>query len=205
MEPLRYMKSISLKLKIIGGVILALLLIALASATYAWYVEKNKPPISKVEYIKVPEIKEVIKIKRVEIPIEKIVTIEKQVLIEKIKMPDWFRTDTNKQAIATAVIPAYEGNTNAVAVVDTQSGVGEIVVKQEELSLVGFANDKQIYTKAGYSTNSETQITIGAEWKFLRLGKIKVGAFGEGRAAFGNKETGDRHPVEAVAGVIVTY
>jgi hypothetical protein len=205
MEPLGCMKSISLKIKIIGGIILALLLLALSSAIYAWYVEKNKPPISKVEYIKVPEIKEVIKIKRVEVPIEKIVTIEKQVLIEKIKMPEWFRTDTNKQAIATAVIPAYEGNTNAVAVVDTQTGAGEIVVKQEELSLVGFTNDKGLYAKAGYSTNSETQITIGAEWKFIRLGKIKVGAFGEGRAAFGNKETGDRHPVEAVAGVLLTY
>jgi hypothetical protein len=199
------MKSISLKIKIIAGVVAGVLLLALMSATYAWYAEKNKPPVSKVEYIKVPEIKEVIKIKRVEVPIEKIVTIEKQVLIEKIKMPEWFRTDTNKQAIATAVIPAYEGNTNAVAVVDTQTGAGEIVVKQEELSLVGFANDKQIYAKAGYSTNVETQVTLGAEWKFIRVGKIKVGAFAEGRAAFGTREAGSRYPAEVVAGVLVTY
>jgi hypothetical protein len=205
MEPLGCMKSISLKIKIIGGIILALLLLALSSAIYAWYVEKNKPPISKVEYIKVPEIKEVIKIKRVEIPIEKIVTIEKQVLIEKIKMPEWFRTDTNKQAIATAVIPAYEGNTNAVAIVDTKTGVGEIVVKQEPLSLVRFANDRQLYGKAGFSTNKETQVTIGAEWKFVRVGKIKVGVFGEGRAAFGTEDTGSRQAVEAIGGVIVAY
>jgi hypothetical protein len=199
------MTSISVKIKIIGGVVLAFLLIALASAVYAWYTEKNKPPVSKVEYIKVPEIKEVIKIKRVEVPIEKIVTIEKEVLIEKIKMPDWFKTDTNKQAIATAVISPYEGNTNAIAVVDTSTGVGEIVVKQEELSLVGFVNDKQIYGKAGYSTNKETQITIGADWRFARIGKIKVGVFGEGRAAFTHGEVGNRYPVEAVAGVILTY
>lgn len=199
------MASISLKIKIIGGVILLLLLLALMSATYAWYIEKNKPPVSKVEYIKVPEIKEVIKIKRVEVPIEKIVTIEKQVLIEKMKLPDWFRTDTNKQAIATAVIAPYEGNTNAVAVVDTQSGVGEIVVKQEELSIAGFSNDKQLYAKAGYSTNVETQVTLGAEWKFIRVGKIKVGAFAEGRAAFGTQEAGSRYPVEALAGIILTY
>jgi hypothetical protein len=199
------MTSISLEIKIIAGAVVLFLLVALSSAIYFWYVEKNKPPVSKVEYIKVPEIKEVVKIKRVEIPIEKIVTIEKQVLIEKIKMPDWFKTDTNKQAIATAVIEPYEGRTNAIAVVDTSSGVGEIVVKQEELSPVGFTNAKQIYGKVGYSTNSETQITIGADWKFARVGKIRVGVFGEGRAAFGNKETGDRHPVEAIAGVILTY
>lgn len=199
------MASISLKIKIIAGLVIGLLLLIASSTIYFWYQEKNKPPVSKVEYIKVPEIKEVIKIKRVEVPIEKIVTIEKEVLVEKIKMPEWFRTDTNKQAIATAVIAPYEGNTNAIAVVDTKSGVGEIVVKQEELSLVGFANDKGLYAKAGYSTNAETQITIGADWRFARIGKIKVGVFGEGRAAFGNKETGNHQAVDAVAGVVITY
>jgi hypothetical protein len=202
---LRFMKSISLKIKIIAGAVAGVLLLALMSATYAWYAEKNKPPASKVEYIKVPEIKEVIKIKRVEVPIEKIVTIEKQVLVEKIKMPDWFKTDTNKQAIATAVIPSYEGNSNAIAVIDTSNGIGEIVVKQEELSFAGFTNAKQIYGKVGYSTNQETQVIVGADWRFARVGKIKVGVFGEGRAAFGYKETGNRYPVEAVAGVILTY
>ena len=183
MERLSYMGSISLKIKIIGGVIVGVLLLALGSAVYAWYVERHKPPVSSVEYIKVPEIKEVVKIKRVEVPIEKIVTIEKQVLIEKIKMPEWFRTDTNKQAIATAIVEPYEGRTNTIAVVDTSTGVGEIVVKQEELSFAGFANDKGLYAKAGYSTNAETQITVGAEWRFFRVGKLRVGAFGEGRAA----------------------
>lgn len=199
------MANISLKIKIIGGVILALLVLALISATYAWYKEKTKPPVSSVEYIKVPEIKEVIKIKRVEVPIEKIITIEKQVLVEKLTLPDWFKTDTNKQAIATAVIEPYEGKTNTVAVVDTKSGVGEIIVKQEPISFVGFANDKGLYAKAGYSTNKETQITLGADWRFARIGKVKVGVFGEGRAAFGSQDTGNRQAVEAVGGVILTY
>lgn len=199
------MASISLKIKIIAGLVIGLLLLIASSTIYFWYQEKNKPPVSKVEYIKVPEIKEVIKIKRVEVPIEKIITIEKEVLVEKIKMPEWFKTDTNKQAIATAVIPAYEGKTNAVAVIDTQSGAGEIVVKQEELSLAGFVNDKQIYGKAGFSTNQETQIVIGADWKFARVGKIRIGVFGEGRAAFVHGEVGYRYPVEAVAGVLITY
>lgn len=205
MERLSYMESISLKLKIIGGLVLALLLIALASAVYAWYVERMKPPVSSVEYIKVPEIKEVIKIKRVEVPIEKIVTIEKKVIVEKLKLPDWFRDNEAKQAIATAVIEPYEGRSNAVAVVDTKSGEGEIIVRQEPLGLAGFVNDKRLYAKAGYSTNTEAQVTVGAEWRFFRVGSVKVGAFGEGRAAFGAREAGSRYPVEAVAGVLVTY
>lgn len=196
-----------LKTKIIIGSIGFLLLLACVSATYAWYHERNKPPVSKVEYIKVPEIKETVKIKRVEVPVTKVVTLEKEVVVEKLKMPDWFKADTNKQAIASASIPPYEGKTSTVAVIDTKTGVGEIVVKQEPLSLVGFANDKQLYGKVGYSTNQETQVTIGAEWKFFRMGKIKVGVFGEGRAAFpsSNASNGDRQNVEALGGLVITY
>lgn len=195
----------TLKTKIIFIIVGFFALIAFASMTYAWYVERNKPPVSKVEYIKVPEIKEVVKIKRVEVPVEKIVTIEKQVLVEKLKLPDWFKQDEHKQAIATAVIEPYKGKTNTVAVIDTDTGAGEIIVKQEPVSFAGFANDKQFYGKAGYSTNRETQITIGADWKFARLGALNIGIFGEGRAAFGSTDTGSRYPVEAVGGVILTY
>lgn len=196
-----------MKTKIIISAVIVFLSLALMSAVYFWYQERNKPVESKVEYVKVPEIKEVTKIKRVEVPIEKIVTIEKPVIVEKLQLPDWFRTDTNKQAIATATISPYEGKTHAVAVIDTKTGVGEMIVKQEPLSFVGFANDKGLYAKAGYSTNSEMQATIGAEWKFLRVGKIKVGVFGEGRAYFemGQNKENARQNVEAVGGVSIYF
>lgn len=194
-----------MKNNIIIGALSLFILLALSSAVYFWYKGNHQTPVSRIEYIKVPEIKETIKIKRIEVPVEKIVTLEKTVVVEKLKMPDWFKADANKQAIASAVIEPYEGKTNTVAIIDTKTGVGEIIVKQEPLSLMGFTNDKQLYGKAGYSTNSEIQVTVGAEWKFVRVGKIKVGVFGEGRAAFSSKDTGDRHPVEALGGIIVTY
>lgn len=190
--------------KIIISFLIVLVLGAVSSSLYFWN-KSQTAPASKIEYIKVPEIKETIKIKRVEVPVEKIVTIEKKVLVEKMKLPSWINEDKNKQAIATAVIEPYEGKSHAVAIIDTASGAGEIVIKQEPLSLMGFCNNKQIYAKAGYTTNSETNITIGADWKFLRVGKIKVGVFGEGRADFNNKETKDHQNVEAVAGLVLTY
>lgn len=195
-----------MKMKIIIGAVIAFLLIALMSAVYAWYQERNKPPVSKIEYVKVPEIKEVVKIEKVKVPGPKeIVTIEKVKIVEKLKLPEWFASNTNEQAIATGVVPSYEGKTNVVATLNTETGVGSLIMKQEPQSLVGFANDKQLYAKAGYSTNKATQITIGADWKFFRVGKIKVGVFGEGRASFTSGETGSAYPVEAVGGVIVTY
>ena len=184
--------------------VIFLLLIAMSSAIYAWYTERNKPPVSQIEYVKVPEIKEVVKIKKVEVPgPERIVTVEKIKIVEKLNLPEWFSKDQDEQAIATGEVQPYEGKTNVVATLNTKTGVGGIIVKQEPLSFVGFANDKELYAKAGYSTNAEVQVAIGAEWKFVRIGKIKVGVFGEGRAYF--KNTSDRQNVEAIGGVVLTY
>lgn len=194
-----------MKTKIIAGLIIAFLSIALISAVSAWYKERNKPPVSKVEYIEVEKIKEIEKIKKVEVPIEKIVTIEKIKLVEKVKMPDWFVQNADEQAIASGIAPSHTEDTNVICTVNTKTGVGNLVMKQEPQKFMGLPNEKQIYAKAGYTTNKEAEVTIGADWKFLRIGKIKVGVFGEGRASIGNGETGNRYPVEAIAGVIVTY
>lgn len=191
-----------MKIKIIIGLIITLLSIGCISAIYAWYQERNKPPISKTEYIKVPEIKVVKEIQKIAIPgPEKIITIEKKVIEEKIKLPDWFKTDTNKQAIATAVISPYEGKTNTIAVLDTKTGIGEIVVKQEPLSFMGFVNDKELYFKAGYNTKRSTEIGIGGRWLFLRVGNFKLGGYAEGISEFNATSIDGR----ASAGLIITY
>lgn len=194
-----------MKTKIITGLIIVFLSIALLSAVYAWYQERNKPPVSKTEYIEVEKVKEVEKIKKVIVPIEKIVTIEKIKLVEKVKMPDWFVQNADEQAIASGIAVSHTEDTNVICTVNTKTGIGNLVMKQEPQKFVGLPNEKQIYAKAGYTTNKEAEVTIGADWKFLRVGKIKIGMFGEGRASIGNGETGNHYPVEAIAGVIITY
>ena len=183
--------------RIVSAILLGL---ALAAAGYFWYQSQYNPQIvTTIEYVSVPEIKEVIKIKRVEVPVEKIVTIEKEVLVEKIKLPEWFIENADKQAIATAVIPPYEGDTNAVAIVDTKTGVGEIVIKREPLSFFGFANDTELYGKLGVNTDREIQLGVGGRWLFGRAGKAKIGVYGEGEASFG--DSGNK----ASAGFILTF
>ena len=187
--------------RIVSAILLGL---ALAAAGYFWYQSQYNPQIvTTIEYVSVPEIKEVIKIKRVEVPVEKIVTIEKEVLVEKIKLPEWFIENADKQAIATAVIPPYEGDTNAVAIVDTKTGVGEIVIKREPLPLMGFVNAKELYGKLGYNTKSELIASVGGRWLFARVGEIKFGLYGEGEAGFNSKSQSDT--LRASAGVIVTF
>jgi len=195
---------VSLKNKIIISLIMFLLLVATGSAIYAWYKERNKPPVSQTEYIKVPEIKEVIKVQKVEVPgPERIVTVEKVKIVEKLKLPEWFATNTDEQAIATGEVQPYEGKTNVVATLNTKTGVGGIIVKQKPLPFAGFINDKEIYVKGGYTTSKEIEVIGGGRWLFARVGSIKVGGYAEARGQFATDENDSTG--HASAGIIITW
>ena len=166
--------------KVIVTAIYALVItLGLMSAIYAWYGERNKPPTSNTVYIPVEQIKEVEKIKRVEVPVEKIVTIEKKVLIEKIKLPDWFLAET-EQAIATGVVQPYDGKTNVIATLNTSTGIGNIIAKQEPLPFMQFENKKEAGVRVGYTTDgAKAHSTIYGRWNFFRVGNVHLGLYGE--------------------------
>lgn len=164
--------------KIIIGVLAFLLIVATASSLYFWF--KRPPATNTVEYVKVPEIKVVTKIKRVEVPgPERIVTIEKQTIVEKLGLPDWLRTNADEQAIATAAIEPYKGKTNAVAVLNVKTGVGQIVAKQEPLPLFGFVNDKEIGIRAGMDIKGQVVTSVYGQWDFARVGNVHVGIYAD--------------------------
>jgi len=164
--------------KIIWGILLVFALTATASALYFWW--KKPPIVTQTEYIQVPQIKEVVKIKRVEVPgPERIVTIEKQTIVEKLGLPEWIRTNDNEQAIATATIEPYKGRTNAVALLNTKTGVGQIVAKQEPIPLLGFLNDREIGVRAGITIKGEPVTSLYGSWDFARIGNVKVGIYAD--------------------------
>jgi hypothetical protein len=163
--------------KIITYILSILLLISISAAIYAWY----KPPvkITTTQYIEVPKVKTVTKIKEIKVPgPTQIVTIEKEVVVEKLKLPDWFKTDENKQVIATAEIAPYSGKTDTIAILDTKTGESQIIAKQVPLPMFSFENDKEIGIRAGMGLNA-TEVSLYAKWSFLRVGNFHVGAYGE--------------------------
>ena len=165
---------------IVSAIYALVITLALLSAIWAWYGERNKPPVSNTVYIPVDQIKEVTKIKRVEVPgPEKIVTIEKKVIQEKIKLPEWFLGET-EQAIATGVIAPYEGKTNVVATLNTETGVGQVIAKQEPLPFMQFENKKEAGVRVGYTTDgAKAHSTIYGRWNFFRVGNVHLGLYGE--------------------------
>jgi hypothetical protein len=167
-----------MKNKIIIYGLCILLILAVASSLWNWY--KKPPATNTVEYVKVPQIKEVIKIKRVEVPgPERIVTIDKEVIVERLKLPEWVRTNADEQAIATAVIEPYKGKTNAVALLNIKTGVGQIIAKQEPIPLFGFVNDREVGIRAGINIKGEPETTVYGKWSFVRIGNVHVGAYAD--------------------------
>jgi hypothetical protein len=165
-------------MKIIFGILISLLLIATSSALYFYY----KKPVagSGIGFEKPPEIKVVTKIKKVEVPgPTKIVTIEKQVIVEKLKLPDWVRDNPDEQAIASAVVAQYKGDTNAVAILNTKTGVGQMLVKQVPLPLFDFVNEKGIGVRGGVNIKGEPEFGGYGRWTFVRVGPIYTSVYGE--------------------------
>ncbi|RPH75895.1 hypothetical protein EHM76_00590 [bacterium] len=166
--------------KIVAWTLSVIALIAIVAATVAWYRAINQKPVSTIEYIKVPQIKVVTQIKTVDVPgPTKIVTVEKEVVVEKLKLPDWIKADENKQVIATAEIQPYKGKTNTVAILDTKSGASEIVAKQVPLPLFDFENEKELGLRAGVGIKNSAEVGIYGRWSFLRVGNAHIGAYGE--------------------------
>lgn len=175
--------DLTLTFKIGIPVLIILGMLMAASSLYTWYSDQFKFPVSQVEYIKQPEIRTVIKIKRVEVPgPARIITIEKKDVVETLKLPDWIKNDINKQVIATAEIPPYEGKTNAVAILDVKTGAGDIVAKQVPLPLFAFENKIRIGGLVGFSTRDSDSSLTGqgqVSWIFFRIGKLHTQVYGE--------------------------
>jgi len=157
----------------------ALVMLLILSAVVGWYRGQKTQTILKTQYITVPEIKETVKLKRVEIPVEKIVVIEKEAAARRLDLPPEIKDDPNKQITATAVIPSYEGKTNVLAVIDTGTGASSIVAKQVPLPFMDFINDRVIGARWGYSMEHGLEIDGFVQWNFFRVASARVGLYGE--------------------------
>ena len=153
--------------------------LALTAAIVSWYRDQHPAVISRTEYVKVPEIKTVTKIKRVMVPVKEVVTIEKTVIVEKLKLPEEVAKDENKQVISTGEVTSYEGKTNVVAVLDTKTGESKIIAKQQPLSFIDFENKKEIGLRYGPSVKNGMEADVYGRWDFLRIGGAHLGLYAE--------------------------
>jgi hypothetical protein len=158
-------------------------IVALIAAGYAWYKEEHPSTISKTQYVNIPQIKTVTKIKTVMIPMKQVQAVDKEAVSSSLKLSDDIAKNPDKQITTTGVVPAYEGKTNVISVIDTKTGQSEIIAKEQPLPLFGFENKKEIGIRAGYSIKNNQEGDIYARWDFLRIGNVHIGVYGDANTA----------------------
>lgn len=181
---------------IIIGVLVVVCGLLAVSMLKGWY--KPAPVVNSTSYTQAPQIKEVVKIQRVEVPGPPVIqTIEKTTIVERLKLPDEIAKNSSKNVIATGVIDPYEGKTNVIGILDSKTGEGSIITKQEPLPLFAFKNSKEIGARGGIGLHGQ-EANLYGRYTFFRIGSFHVAAYGE----IGGSQTG---PAQGRALLDVSY
>lgn len=157
----------------------AVALLAFAAALWNWYHPRVRELV-RDHYETVPVEKKVEKIKRVTVPgPERIVTIDKTVIVEKLALPAAVASDPVKQVIANADLPPSEGGISTVTVLDTRTGESTIIAKEKPLPFLAFLNSGEVGVRYGVTTAAGQQGWLHGRWEFLRVGAIRLYTGGE--------------------------
>jgi hypothetical protein len=136
------------------------------AAGMAWDWHHKPSTAATTTYAPAAPIPAAEKIKVVTMPgPPQIVTVEKERVVEKLKLPDAIAKDRDKQVVATAEVVPYAGKTDAVALLDTRTGQAEIELKQEPLPFFGLENGKEVGARAGVGFHGPEGV-IYARWTF---------------------------------------
>lgn len=159
----------------IGMAVLAVLMAG--AALYSWF--RPVPVIREKVFTPVPQIKEVVKIKRVAVPVEKVIVVEKEKAVKALQLPDEVAKDEKKQVIATAEVEPYEGKTDVVAVLDTGSGEATVLARRKPLPFFDVINKKEIGIRYGISSAQGQEAQVFARWTLVRVGAVYGAVYGE--------------------------
>jgi hypothetical protein len=166
------------RIKTIAAIVFGIGVFIGCMAAWDWYHQQSKP--AQQDYTTAAPIPSASKIPTVNLPVKRVVALEKKAVSKKLKLPEAIANDDQKQVIATAQLPETDstGKTDIIAVLHTENGTTELLTKQQPLSFFGFENKKAIGVRCGISTDTR-EVDIYGRWDFLRTGSVHWGLYGE--------------------------
>lgn len=171
---------VSLNISPSRWVLIIVIIIALVMAAAA-YKGWTRPAEKITEYLPLPAPDVLAKVKYVtkQCPEPGIQVIEKEVVVEKLVLPEPVASDERKEVTAAAEVPAYEGKTSVVSVIDMETGKTEIHAKQLPRPFLELLNRKELGLRVGYDTGIEMTGEAYGRWTFLRVASFHLAAYGE--------------------------
>jgi hypothetical protein len=143
-----------------------------SAGAYAWY---NAEELSRRFY---PAPEPEVRIETRTETIEKIVYLDKKAAADEELVPDTVLYDPDKEVTAVAIVPEHKGNTTVVAVIDKDTGITTIDLRQERPKLFALESLKTIGIRCDITTECE-EIEVYGSWEFLRIGALHLEAYGE--------------------------
>ncbi len=170
------------RIKTIGTIIFGIAAVIVCLSVYDWYHQQKQT--ARKDYTTAAPIPAAKNINTTQIPVKKIIALDKKQASQKLKLPQAIAGDEQKQIIATALIPATDttGKTDIVAVLDTDKGTTELLTQQQPLTFWGFENKKAIGLRYGISADTASfnrEADIYGRWDVLRTGSVHWGLYGE--------------------------
>jgi hypothetical protein len=175
--------------RLVLDIFLVLLMAVIIGAGAAYLKDRFYPKPSPAtqtvtQFTPAPEIKTVEKIKTVMVPgPTQVVTVDKPVIVEKLKLPDEIKNNPDEQVVSTAVVQPYEWKTDAIAIMNTKTGESEIQIKQEPVPFFEFKNEKEVGITGYFRADLQgihPEGRIDAGWTFMRTGQLRWQLWGEG-------------------------
>jgi len=105
----------------------------------------------------------------------------KQLAVKKMKLPPAIADDPAKQVVATATLKPSAGGYTVAAVIDTDTGITDLVAKEKPRSLLGFGGTSEIGLLGGVTRRGDTALVF-ARQDLVRVGTVHL--FGAGGAGF---------------------
>lgn len=110
-------------------------------------------------------------------PPVKLKAYDKPTALKKMDIPPEVLSDPKRELVATGKVKPSEGGYTIGAVTNTDTGVTEIITKEEPRPLFGWFGKTEVGALAGVTTKGDAAI-IYAKQDLVRVGPVNLGAVG---------------------------
>jgi hypothetical protein len=107
-----------------------------------------------------------------------IVYLDKKAAAKEELVPDTVLYDPDKEVTAVTKVPEHKGETTVVAVINKDTGVTTLDMRQERPSLFALQSIKTIGIRCDVTTACN-ELEVYGSWEFLRIGALHLEAYGE--------------------------
>lgn len=166
------------KLDLMHVILIVIVAICLTSIGYNIFRPPNT--ITKTEWTKPPEPKEIRTIEKILVPgPTQVITIDKPVIVERLKLPETFKNNTSLQAISSADLEPTKSGYTVIGTLNTSTGEGGLIAKEKERSLAGLPSNLSVGARYGPTFDGQQAVVYG-KYQPLRIGNAYIGLYGEG-------------------------